>query len=177
MTFGVKLPPRQAVKPVLSIVAIAVIGLVTTSPLHPLPILIWNLTPSVPVGLYLLQAGQLPKHGEFAVAELPISAARIAQARNYLPKGVRLIKPVAGLPGETVCRFGAVISLNGRLVGMAKSSDAMHRPLPIWQGCRHVAANQIFLMNPQVHDSFDGRYFGATDQKLILGRAQPLLIF
>jgi len=34
------------------------------------------------------------------------------------------------------------------------------RPWPSWQGCRVIAVGEIFLMNGQVRDSLDGRYFG-----------------
>ena len=40
------------------------------------------------------------------------------------------------------------------------SRDRRGRPLPVWQGCRVVGADEVFVMNWQSADSLDGRYFG-----------------
>ncbi|HGI8196029.1 TPA: S26 family signal peptidase, partial [Citrobacter freundii] len=48
------------------------------------------------------------------------------------------------------------------------------RSLPIWQGCRMVADGELFLMNWQVRDSLDGRYFGPLPANSVIGRATPL---
>jgi hypothetical protein len=49
--------------------------------------------------------------------------------------------------------------------------------LPVWQGCRRVQAGDIFLMNPDVPNSFDGRYFGPISVRSILGCAIPMWTF
>ena len=59
-------------------------------------------------------------------------------------------------------------------MGVALAQDRIGRPLPVWQGCRRLAASQVFLMNPRVPDSFDGRYFGPLLTSSIVGRAVPL---
>ena len=47
--------------------------------------------------------------------------------------------------------------------------------------CRHGAAagrsgvDDIFLLNPAVRDSLDGRYFGPLLASNVLGRATPIL--
>ncbi|MBV9079344.1 MAG: S26 family signal peptidase, partial [Methylobacteriaceae bacterium] len=48
------------------------------------------------------------------------------------------------------------------------------RPLPVWQGCVVLTADQVFLMNPDRPDSLDGRYFGPLGRNTIVGRAEPL---
>ena len=52
--------------------------------------------------------------------------------------------------------------------------DRAGRDLPVWQGCRRIATGEVFLMNWQVNDSLDGRYFGLTSTDQIIGRAIPL---
>ena len=47
-----------------------------------------------------------------------------------------LLKRVLALPGQTVCRAGAVITVDGVDVGEARDRDRLGRPLPVWQGCR-----------------------------------------
>ncbi|WP_407808323.1 S26 family signal peptidase, partial [Staphylococcus aureus] len=79
---------------------------------------------------------------------------------GYLPRGVPLLKRVAGLPGQRVCRSGRTITVDGRAIGDALDRDRRGRELPTWQGCRVIADDELFLMNWQVRDSLDGRYFG-----------------
>ena len=59
-------------------------------------------------------------------------------------------------------------------MGDALERDRMGRDLPVWQGCRVVAEGEIFLMNWQSADSFDGRYVGPLPVTAIIGRALPL---
>ncbi|MET3837735.1 type IV secretory pathway protease TraF [Brevundimonas sp. UYEF29] len=59
-------------------------------------------------------------------------------------------------------------------MGDALDRDRRGRPLPVWQGCRLVANGELFLMNWQVRDSLDGRYFGPLPASAVIGRATPL---
>src|SRR3546814_14005983 len=59
-------------------------------------------------------------------------------------------------------------------MGDALEHDRRGRPLPIWTGCRLVADGELFLMNWQVRDSLDGRYFGPLPANSVIGRATPL---
>ena len=78
------------------------------------------------------------------------------------------------LPGQRVCRSGLTISIDGREMGNARERDAIGRRLPVWQGCRIIAADELFLMNPQSARSLDGRYFGPIAISAVIGRALPL---
>lgn len=49
-------------------------------------------------------------------------------------------------------------------MGDALDRDRIGRALPVWQGCRVIADSQLFLMNIDVPDSLDGRYFGPIPQ-------------
>ncbi len=93
---------------------------------------------------------------------------------GYLPGDTPLLKRVLGLPGQTVCRSGVLISVDGVAMGTALQRDRIDRPLPDWQGCRIVADGEIFLMNWDVPDSLDGRYFGPIPASAVIGRAVPL---
>ena len=59
-------------------------------------------------------------------------------------------------------------------MGEALARDRRGRELPVWQGCRTLRASEIFLMNWDVQDSLDGRYFGPIPKNSIVGRALPL---
>lgn len=140
----------------------------------PSPQLIWNASASVPIGLYRVQPDPVPKVSDIAVVRPPETLVRFLADGGYLPRGVPLLKHVAALGGQHVCRRGAVISIDGVIVGEALSHDRRGRPLPVWQGCTVLAADQVFLFNADRPDSLDGRYFGPLSRTTIVGRAQPI---
>lgn len=152
----------------------AILGAGTSVVIHPAPRLIWNATASTPVGLYRLQSVSPLHVGDLIAIRLPTDIAGMLARGGYLPLGVPLLKPVAALPGQVICRNGAVVSVDGKALGNALTHDHRGRPLPVWQGCRHVLPGQIFVMNPAVPTSLDGRYFGVLLVDTVLGRAQPL---
>lgn len=137
-------------------------------------VLIWNLSPSVPTGLYRLAAGG-PLHTGQCVAIKP--APQIRQwlaSRGYLPPGVPLIKRVAAVDGQQVCRFRHGITIDGKLVALARARDTLGRPLPVWSGCRALGPDTFFALNAQRADSLDGRYFGPMPRSIIIARAIPV---
>jgi conjugative transfer signal peptidase TraF len=155
----------------------ASMAMIITIFVHPAPRLIWNASDSIPRGLYAagpallrLQPGDL-----VAVAPPPALAAFLA-TRHYLPLGLPLLKPVAALGGQRVCRAGVAITIDGRHAGDALERDSHRRPLPRWQGCRVLASNEVFVMNRAVPDSFDGRYFGPLPRSLVRARLRPLWV-
>lgn len=143
--------------------------------LAPMPVkLIWNVSASVPVGLYMVVA-DTPPHMADVVAFIPSEPlAGFLAERGYLPDGLPLLKRVLAMPGQIVCRADLAITVNGAGVGSALARDRAGRDLPAWQGCRRIQSGEVFLMNRQVRDSLDGRYFGPTTTDLLLGAAVPL---
>jgi conjugative transfer signal peptidase TraF len=141
---------------------------------HPTPKLIWNASASVPIGLYALRPAGVLHVTELVVVRPPEPLASYLADRGYLPEGVPLLKRVLALPGQTVCRADRTITVDGVAMGEALERDRRGRALPVWQGCRAVAAGEVFLMNRQSEDSLDGRYFGSLPAAAIVGRAEPL---
>lgn len=159
---------------VLGLVAAAAVAVVRAP--GPAPWLVWNLSASVPTGLYRVGPPSPPAVGMVVVAWPPAPLAAFLAERRYLPRGVPLIKPVLAVAGQTVCRTGVVVSVDGRAVGAARARDGGGRPLPAWAGCRVIAADEVFLMNPAAPASFDGRYFGGMPVAAIVGRAEPVFV-
>ena len=137
--------------------------------------LVWNVSESVPVGLYRVHpVGKLVVN-DLVIAIPPEPLATYLDHGGYLPRAVPLIKPVLTVPGQTVCRAGFNIFIDGIAIGTARKRDARGRWLLDWQGCHVLAHNDIFLMNPHGPASLDGRYFGMLSVSSIIGRAVPLL--
>jgi conjugative transfer signal peptidase TraF len=140
-------------------------------------VLIWNASASVPIGLYHVQPEDHLAITDLVVVVPPEPVAGFLAERDYLPRGVPLLKRVLALPGQTVCRNHLAVMIDGVVMSFARERDHRGRPLPVWQGCQIIAEGDVFLMNWQSADSFDGRYFGPLPAASILGRAVPLWAF
>lgn len=147
---------------------------VATALLPPRPRLMWNASASVPIGLYAIEVDGPFKAGDLVAIDTSEPLATFLARRRYLPKGVPLLKHIAGMPGQTVCRSGFAITLDGIKLGDALARDRAGRVLPAWRGCHRIIAGEIFPMNARVRDSFDGRYFGVLRSDRIIGRAIPV---
>jgi conjugative transfer signal peptidase TraF len=151
-----------------TLIALAVL----TWPKQSVPKLYWNTTPSVPIGLYRLTS-RMPAKGDLAIISLPEAAAALADVRGYLPARSRLIKPVAAGFGDTVCRHGLVVRVDGRPCALADAVDMRRRPLPQWDGCHRLTPTEIFVVST-VRGSFDSRYIGPIHVRHVLGTAVPI---
>ncbi len=138
------------------------------------PRYIWNASNSVPIGLYRLQPMTTLAVTELVAIQPPDLLAAFLDLNGYLPIGVPMLKRVLALPGQTVCRNGLSIAVDGVDVGQAQERDGRGRPLPAWQGCRLIADGDVFVMNWQSTDSLDSRYFGPLPASAVIGRAVPV---
>jgi conjugative transfer signal peptidase TraF len=146
--------------------------LALASPRTSLPTLLWNASPSVPLGLYRLVA-RTPAAGELAVIRLPDRTRALAIERGYLAGRALVIKPVAAGPGDVVCRHAAMVTVNGHAVAWAHRADGAGRVLPRWTGCLTLTASQVFVLSA-APGSFDSRYFGPVERVHVLGVGQPI---
>ena len=136
--------------------------------------LVWNVSASVPVGLYRILPAGVPRRGEVVAVRPSPSLSRFMATRRYVEAGALLMKPVAAAAGQQVCRAGAIVTIDGVLVATARAADHAKRLLPVWTGCYRLRADTVFLLAPLVPASFDGRYFGPVASSRIVGRAVPL---
>jgi len=154
----------------LSLMAIAIAGVIPT-PLR----LVWNASASTPIGFYDLAPAHDLTVGDLVAVMPEKPLADFMVGRGYIGRGVPLLKHIAALPGQQVCRAGDTVTVDAVPFGDALDHDRNGRPLPVWQGCRRIADGDIFLMNPSVPDSLDGRYFGPLPRSAVIARAIPIL--
>jgi conjugative transfer signal peptidase TraF len=152
---------------VAAVLLLSTIG--ATSPRY-----IWNASKSVPIGLYRVLPATTFAVTELVAVQPPGLLAAFLDLNGYLPIGIPMLKRVLALPGQTVCRNGLTIAVDGIDVGEARDRDGRGRPLPAWHGCRLIADGDVFVMNWQSADSLDGRYFGPLPASAIVGRAVPV---
>ena len=151
------------------------ICLVSASVLDRRPRLMLNVSTSVPVGLYAIRS-RSPQRGDIVALQLPELPSRLAHVRGYLPAKALLLKPVAAMPGDRVCRWHRHVLVNGRLQAVAALRDAAGRLLPVWYGCCSLRRHDVFVLSSRA-GSFDSRYFGRLHRNAVIGIAQPLITF
>ena len=161
-------------RPPWPLAATSVVALLLIAAPRGRPWLIWNTTASAPIGLYRVDGAARPGRGDLVAVRPPPALGRWLDARGFVPLGVPLIKPLAGLAGDMVCRHGDRVSVNGAPLAQARDRDRQGRPLPRWSGCRRLGVDEVFALNPAREDSLDGRYFGALPAANVLGRVRPI---
>ncbi|MFV0386943.1 S26 family signal peptidase [Paracoccus sp. (in: a-proteobacteria)] len=159
---------------ILTVTALAAITIAAAGAVDWPTKLIWNETASVPVGFYTVEPAARIDASDLVAVMPPEPLASFIVERGYVGRDVPLLKRVLGLPGQQVCRISRTITVDGIVMGEALERDRMGRDLPVWQGCQIIGLNQLFLMNRNIPDSLDGRYFGPLPASSVIGRAVPL---
>ena len=139
------------------------------------PLLIWNASPSAPLGLY--RRSSTPIHAsDWVLAWAPAAARRIASTRGYLPWTVPIVKRVAAVSDTVVCGNKRGLWIGARLIAKRLAQDRVGRSMPIWNECKRLTSNDYLLIN---HDerSFDSRYFGPVSSRLLIEKIVPLWTF
>lgn len=135
--------------------------------------LFWNRTGSVPLGLYWLNDEPYTKGG-WVVVSARSAEAEWAEQHGFVGRDWPLLKRVAGVPGDEICRDVVTVSINRLPAGEALIASGSGVLLPSWSGCSRVGEDELFLMNAHPQ-SLDGRYFGITSVHDIEGSAILLL--
>lgn len=146
----------------------------TSAFVDPPRMLIWNASASAPIGFYAVQATDDLEVTDLVAVTAPPLIAEFMADRGYLPMGVPMLKRVLALPGQTVCRDGLDIIAYDSTIGRARERDNAGRKMPVWRGCRRIGDDELFLMNFDIPDSVDGRYFGPFPRASVIGRVLPV---
>ncbi len=162
---------------VFMLTGVAIASLLGTERPQFMPRLLYNITPSVPVGWYWVRENKDLQKGDLVLFHLPLKWQNFAIERGYIGPHIPLLKPVFALEGDTVCRTDERITVNKTDVAAALSRDSLGREMPTWGGCFTLKQGEFFALNPDVQASFDGRYYSVLKTETILGTATPLLVW
>jgi signal peptidase I len=141
--------------------------------IHNPPVII-NETISMAKGAYV-RTGDLGHLEVGDIVAMPMNASAKAYLGDKLgyPESTMLIKRVAGLSGDTICRERATVTIRGSLV-QASLGDERGNNLPSWSGCRTLLAGEFFLLGDHA-GSFDSRYFGAVTRQELSGTYKAVM--
>lgn len=113
----------------------------------------FNLSSSMPIGLYRLHPYRTPERGDWVAVRMP-------NARHSL------IKQIIAIPGDEVSLTDHSITVNGKEYLAPKLIDeAPSNKNGYW----------LYGMNDPIH-SWDSRYFGAVTEQAIQGVVTPLIL-
>lgn len=149
----------------------AVAALALASTMRRQDLLLFNHSPSIPVGFYVRVDGPV-EPGTFATVRALDVAPDEARRRAYDGVGDRFIKRVAVVSGQSVCGDGERLSVDGQIAASVYQGGDRFAPHG-WVGCRTLGAGEVLLLGDSP-DSFDGRYWGPISTRLIEGIWRPL---
>jgi conjugative transfer signal peptidase TraF len=143
-----------------------------------------NLTPSVPVGLYIanhyigaIKRGQIVSFGPHNAAAL------YGFQRGWIKPGGTYIKRVGAIVGDLVCvdnELTITTNESGKLgtlkrIGLVAEVDRNGRPLPHeLEGCHRVPAGYFLPVGDGLPNSYDGRYYGFVSVLAVQATLSPM---
>jgi type IV secretory pathway protease TraF len=132
-------------------------------------VVLFNHSPSVPVGFYVRDSRDLAS-GMFVTVRARDVAPVEAAAHRYDDERDRFIKRLAAVAGQHVCSDGRMLNVDGVEVAMVQNRAGAPQG---WVGCRTLSTSEILLLGDST-DSFDGRYWGPVSASLVEGVWRPL---
>jgi len=138
------------------------------------PRLIYNPSPSAPVGWYRLEPERPLKKDDLVAAFVPGKAQNLAVERHYLPPDIPIIKTVWAVSGDEICHSDGQVFTGNRPPLLVLPHDSFGRKMPSLSGCYVIPDNEVFLVSTDVQTSFDSRYFGPVPVSNILGQVRYL---
>jgi type IV secretory pathway protease TraF len=95
-------------------------------------------------------------------------APALAAARGFDGPADRFIKRIAAMPGDEVCAFNGRFRINGADLAAVHMRGQPATLPAAWSGCRTLRGDEVLLLG-DVPNSFDGRYWGPIDARLVDG--------
>lgn len=160
---------KRWIAPGLALAALA--GLALLANHRPASVLI-NESASLPRGVYVRLPGADPARYSVVAVPQP-STVRAYLARLGMPDDLLLIKRVAAVGGDSVCRRDDRLVTPARTV-VVQDRDRRGVALPTWRGCRRRGEEELFLLG-DTPSSFDSRYFGPVSRSRVTGVYREML--
>ena len=151
----------------LMFVAVTILVVCRIAFLYFSPILLLNITPSMPKGFYYVSIREELKKGDFVAFRLPQEVRESLGARSWLHPRYPFIKTIGAVSRDFICRNSNQFSINEKQIFSVSKKDQQGQDLPVWSGCQTIKEN-YFVPIGQNAKSFDARYFGEISNKHII---------
>ena len=137
------------------------------------PAILWNFSPSEPIGLYTRWSAR-PRLGSLIAFDAPAPARPYTDLTMRYLRRTPILKAVAAEEGDWVCTSGHNLSINGKWMAPLVLRDRLGVELPQWNACRPLFPGEYFVFSNLIPNSFDSRYYGPIHSSEILGVFRPL---
>ncbi len=137
--------------------------------------IVYQGSASMPKGFYLVSPVRQLNKGDIVVFNPPESTAQFLWKRHWLPEGASMMKHVAAIPGDRVCKSKGAIWINEKRFAQVYRFYKPGKLLPSLSFCEKLGKDEYLLMSTDIAHSFDGRYFGSVKRNEIKGKARLLL--
>jgi conjugative transfer signal peptidase TraF len=164
--------PRRANKALGAVAVLAGLMILATASTAR-PVVLFNTTPSEPLGLYLVSLAPVSV-GQIAAFRAPSAAFPYGDLRLAYLHRTPMLKAIAAVAGDDVCTLGGRLRINGRDRAAIAQRDSRGVALPQWLGCRRLVGGEVFVFSDRVPNSFDSRYFGPVPKAAMIGVYRPL---
>lgn len=142
--------------------------------------IVFNKTPSIPIGIYLLLPYDNEKDslnvGDIVIFDMPKDIEKFVKEREYTSNDTNtFIKTVGAIEGMSIEVREEKLFIDGKIKGEVAPTDTLNRVLPQIENFV-VSKGYFFPLGTHLH-SFDGRYYGQIDKKTIRNKAKLLIGF
>lgn len=140
-----------------------------------------NFTPSMKIGLYLKQKGEIKK-GDIVLVCLSEPYKTIGLQHHYIMKGNKcagtepLIKKVIAIPNDKVILTDEYLKVNGQKFAYPTYYfDSQNRPLKVFPRGKYQQG--YWLIGTNDKRSWDSRYWGFVNRDQILVKLRAFLLW
>lgn len=165
--------------PLVILLLLAVLWVVTEN-----SILVLNLTPSMPRGLYVKEFSSEINRSDIVLVCLNDPYKNLGLAKGYLVKGKKcqgsdpLLKSVIAIPGDNVVLYDDYVMVNGvKLPYPTLSFDSKNRPLTPYPRKTYLNTSGYWLIGTHDKRSWDSRYWGPVARQQIISKIKSLIFW
>jgi type IV secretory pathway protease TraF len=137
------------------------------------PVLIWNATPSAPVGLYLV-TGKTLETGRRVAVRPPQAVRELGVRYRLMRSDDLLIKTAAARSGDVLCEREGRLERNGLDIGGRGPVGPGPGLFASGAPCRRLRPGELLLLGDGER-SWDGRSFGLVSEHEVVGVVEPLV--
>lgn len=136
----------------------------------------YNLTASIPTGIYKIYKVEELKRGDVVVFKIPKNEEKFMRERGYItPKIKALIKKIGAVSGDTVNITDNLLYINNEFVKEIPKKDSLDRPMKIANIKNYKLKEDEFFIIGDSIKSYDSSYLGIIKKNEITHKAK--LIF
>jgi conjugative transfer signal peptidase TraF len=138
---------------------------------------VFQVTGSMPIGLYLKKPIVNIQSGQLILFDLPENVKEMVKSRRWAPRQVTmLMKEVVGMPGDEIQIKENRVYINKVYFGPVKKKDRQGLPLPSINKTFILGKDEFFSASRK-ENSFDSRYFGPVHLQDIKAVVEPIFTF